>query len=137
MLLYGQPPPDRRPPRAERRANLPLGPTRAEEARWLVEGTLRGWGHEGVVEPAVLCTSELVTELAGCEPDALELRLRDDVDAVQIEVRTAGCGSRFHDLVAADDTKRAASVSVIDHVAAIWGVTPLSGGEAIWFELPA
>ena len=137
MLLYGSPPPERRPPRDEQRIHLPLGPDRAEQARGFVEGTLRHWGHDEVVDPALLCTIELVTELAGCTPDGLELRLRDEVDLVQIEVRTEGCESRFHHLVSADDTKRAASVSVIDHVAELWGVTPVSGGDIVWFELRA
>jgi hypothetical protein len=88
-----------------------------------------------VVEPAVLCTSELVTELRDCDPDGLELRLRDDVDVVHIEIRTLGCETRFHDLVTADNTKRAAAVSVIDHVASLWGVAPVGAGEAVWFEL--
>ena len=135
VLLYGQPPPDRPAPRAEERTALPLGPARAEQARDFVEGTLRSWGHDRMVEPAILCTSELVTELRECDPDGLELRLRDDVEAVHIEIRTVGCEMRFHNLVTADNTQRAAAVSVIDHVASLWGVAPVGAGEAVWFEL--
>lgn len=137
MLLYGKVPEERRPPRAESGTGLPLGDDRAEAARGFVEETLQGWGHTDLIDAAALCTSELVTELAECSPDGLHLLLRDDHDSVVIEVRVNGCGSRFHDLVAEENTKRAASVTVIDRVATLWGVAPHAGGEAIWFELRA
>ena len=101
-----------------------------------MEETLLHWGHGAVVERAVLCTSELVTELAGCAPESIELHLRDDGEAVVVEVRVTGCDNRFHHLVAEPDTKRAASVAVIDRTAALWGVTPYGSGESVWFELP-
>ena len=135
MLLYGQLPPDDHPPRAEEQTDLPLGPDRAERARVFVEDTLRDWGHGAVVDRAVLCTSELVTELAACDPDSVALVLRHDGDSVQVEVRLVGCDNRFHDLVTQQDTKRAASVEVIDRLATLWGVSPSGAGETIWFEL--
>lgn len=137
MLLYGKVPENRRPPRAESETELPLGPDRAESARGFVERTLREWGHGGLVDAASLCTSELVTELAECAPSSLQLVVRDDEDAVLVEVRVNGCGSRFHDLVSERNTQRAASVTVIDETASLWGVAPRASGEAIWFELQA
>jgi hypothetical protein len=134
VLLYGKDPSHGRQLVAEKSTKLPLGDERAEVARAFVADTLEEWGWEAAAEPAVLCTSELVTTLGDVASNPLVLALHRHDDAVRIQIVTTAYDQRFHDLVASG-TDQSRSFALVDRTAALWGVHPMASGDAVWFEL--
>lgn len=109
-------------------------PTSAREAREFVAGTLRRWGRRDQTEAAVLLTSELVTNAI--------VHARSQV---AVTMRMAGEGLRISVLDESTDqpvlqsgTDQLASgrgLTLVEALAASWGVDPEGRGKTVWFEL--
>jgi anti-sigma regulatory factor (Ser/Thr protein kinase) len=111
----------------------------ARARRWTAErlrGQLgSGSGAAQLIDDALLCVSELVTNAvqAGCSALRLELELDDA--GVRLAVvddapglpkpRRAGPGDR-----------RGRGLPLVDALAGRWGVAPDGRGKAVWVELP-
>jgi hypothetical protein len=119
MLLYGDNPPSGEPTLELVRRPLAgdAGPT-AEE---ILERLLGRWGWEGSVADAVACVEAVLGAADGAE--SLELWAFRRAHQVTVEVHCTGCASTV-----------AGTAAVADERASLWGVRPLPGGEAVWFE---
>lgn len=115
-------------------ATFPVDPRSVAAARRLVESTLDGHAP-GVVEDAVLLTSELVTNavrhaglavrvVVAVDDRFLRVEVHDDSPLLPVvgPARSTATGGR--------------GMPMLEVLARRWGVTPAAdGGKAVWFEL--
>lgn len=121
------------------RLGLRLGPTHesADIARRAVRAALGREVSPELVENAVLCTSEIVTNAVvhtelGCE---LQMSFDPATGVVRIEVSDH---SPHHELLANPvDTQRVGGrgLQIVSATSSRWGTNPASGGKVVWFEL--
>jgi PAS domain S-box-containing protein len=116
------------------RVILPPEVASARRARHLLTEELERWGEAELVETAVLCVSEVVTNAvvhAGT-PVALEIALR--ADRVRIEVADGGAAPP--ERVEADaDAVHGRGIAIVELLSAGWGVEQRDEGKCVWFEL--
>jgi anti-sigma regulatory factor (Ser/Thr protein kinase) len=113
---------------------LPADPTSAGKARRFVRDVLAEWGAAYLEEPAVLLTSELVTNALLHARTPMRLWLRRRAGLVRIEVLDdSGVqpARRNYD----EDASTGRGLALVDALAAEWGVEPANGGKAVWFTL--
>jgi len=120
---------------------LPAKPESVKAARRLVRSCLRGWGHEGQTDTAVLLTSEVVTNavLHGGPhgPDA-ELYVDVDVSPRRVRVAVSDLGGGVP--VAGDASTDAVSgrgILMVEAMASAWGMRRNGAGKSVWFEVDA
>lgn len=110
-------------------------PASASGARRFVEARLAAWGGSGVLDSALLLTSELVANALRHAGGRVGLRLVSGAGSVRIEV---------HDCVPTMPVQRQASVddecgrglTMVDILSSRWGVTQMpDGGKSVWFEV--
>ena len=115
-------------------ATFPVDPRSVAVARRLVENTLDGQAP-GVVEDAVLLTSELVTNAVRHAESTVRVVVAVDDRFVRVEVHDDS------DLLPVVGPARSTAMGgrgmpMVDVLARRWGVTPAAdGGKAVWFEL--
>jgi hypothetical protein len=119
MLLYGDNPPSGEPTLELVRRPLPADA--APAAKEILERLLGRWGWEASAGPAVACVDAVLGAADGAE--SVELWAFRRAHQVTVEVHCTGCRSTV-----------AATAPVADERASLWGVRPLPGGEAVWFE---
>jgi anti-sigma regulatory factor (Ser/Thr protein kinase) len=108
-------------------------PTSARAAREFVAEVLEGWGLLAQVEPAVLLTSELVTNaiIHARSQIALTIRMNGENLRVMVLDESSEQPRRRH----RDDLGSGRGLGLVDALAVSWGVTPSGQGKAVWFEL--
>lgn len=121
-------------PQPEAGIELPGDSSSVAAARRFVAATLEAWGCGEVVGPAVLVTSELVTNAwrhagAGCR-----LRLVRQATVVRIEVADAAPSPPEPRRVAEDD-EGGRGLLIVSALSAAWGVDPAERGKVTWAEL--
>lgn len=116
------------------RVVLPADVASARRARHLLTEELERWGEAKLVETAVLCISEVVTNAvvhAGT-PVALDIVLQ--ADRVRIEVADGGAAPP--ERVEADpDAVHGRGIAIVELLSADWGVDQRDEGKCVWFEL--
>lgn len=115
-------------------ATFPVDPRSVAAARRLVSGALDGRAP-GVVEDAVLLTSELVTNAVRHAASALRVVVDVDDGLVRVEVHD---DSPLPPVVgpARSTATGGRGMPMVDVLARRWGVTPAAdGGKVVWFEL--
>ncbi|HEU0132739.1 MAG TPA: ATP-binding protein [Mycobacteriales bacterium] len=111
-------------------------PSSAGEARHFVQTQLRDRVGDDVTEVAVLLTSELVTNVI--VHARTPLRLDVDVEADGLRVAVADDAPRSPTLRQAHAARLTGrGMTLVDMLAAQWGVEPTPPGKTVWFELPA
>ncbi|MGE5136534.1 MAG: ATP-binding protein [Gemmatimonadota bacterium] len=135
-----------RHPTRTRRLSLPAHPSAVPWARRLLCQTLRGWGLDGLADPAQLLVSELVTNAVkaagaasrrgggpgGQAPVSLTLTLTDT--CLELEVWDASPGSPV--LREPGPTAECGrGLLIVDMLSSSWGQRPADGGKVVWCEL--
>jgi two-component sensor histidine kinase len=105
-------------------------------ARHFVRDFLADAGFGGsVVFPAVLATSELVTNAVLHAGTAVDLRIEIAGPKLRVEVVDYGGGCPVHERVSFD-ADHGHGLMVVARVATRWGVDLESDRKSVWFELP-
>ena len=115
---------------------LPPEPASAASARAYVDEALDTVGiGSDMREPAVLLTSELVTNgiIHGCTD--VEVRLDITEDAVRVEVTDGGLEGCPVAEIVQPDAEHGRGLMIVSRLASRWGVELSGGGTAVWFEL--
>jgi anti-sigma regulatory factor (Ser/Thr protein kinase) len=119
------------------RAATHLPPVRQSPgaARRFVSDTLRRWHLDTAVEAAELLTSELVTNAVLHAGTEVQIILEDRGDHVHIEVVDLNRRQPVPRFTPYDDLQTGRGLTLLDSVAAEWGVDPRERGKAVWFDL--
>ena len=119
------------------RLQLPARPTSPGEARRFVGDVLRGHGldPDEVVEPALLLTSELVTNAVLYAAGTIDVDVDIDLRAVRVEVgdhSTEPPSPRD----ASPEEPSGRGLHLVEALARAWGVEQQrDDGKVVWFEL--
>ena len=114
---------------------LPPEPASVSRARGFVRETLVAEGVDSAAAvPAVLLTSELVTNGVIHAGTDLEVRLDVAEDAIRVEVVDSGGGCPVAEEVP-PDAERGRGLTIVSRLATRWGVALDAGRTAVWFEL--
>jgi anti-anti-sigma factor len=128
-----------RPPRLRERLLLGPAPAAARAGRGFVREVCARWGLGGLVEPAVLVASELITNAVAHAGTVLELRL--ELRGSRLQVAVADQDPDLGGVLAAKDgAERGLGLLVVERVAVAWGVRREgAGGKVVWclLALPA
>ena len=120
---------------AQAHIGLPAQLQSAWRARQFLRDVLPQWRVEGVIDNAMLLTTELVTNAVvhARSPVAVTLRLTED--RLRVEVADKGPGAltlRVPD----PDAVHGRGLLLIDAVSSAWGTSADEQGKLVWFELP-
>jgi anti-sigma regulatory factor (Ser/Thr protein kinase) len=118
----------------EARLALKPVPASAATARDFLDDTLKTWGCPALVDAGRLLVSELVTNAVLHARTEITVVLRATRKGVRVEVHD---GSEVAPVVRhyEDEAMTGRGLSLVDDLAAKWGVDPYEGGKAVWFEL--
>lgn len=135
------------------RLTLPAEPGSARNARSFVRRQLSAWGCEELLEPAVLCVSELVTNAVVHTRGAVSISLSWDAPRLRVELRdhsrSAAIGARTlaavgghavaldDDGVPAPEATSGRGLLIVTSLAALLGERIDDEGKTLWFELHA
>lgn len=118
----------------EAAVELPSGPSSVAAARRFVAATVQTWGLDAVVGPAVLVTSELVTNAWQHAGMGCGLRLVRAAGVLRVEVADAGPATP-QPRRASDDDEGGRGLLIVSAVSAAWGIDPAPQGKVTWAEL--
>lgn len=121
----------------ERMESITLPPEKASvsRARQYVSDALVAEGvGPATREPAVLLTSELITNGILHGGTEVELRLELTQDALRVEVADSGRGCPVMEAVLLD-AEQGRGLMIVSRLASRWGVELASTRTAVWFEL--
>lgn len=108
-------------------------------ARRAVREQLKVLGRADLVDPAVLCVSELVGNAVRHARGASELSVSEEDGAVRIEVRDhspVAPNARAAGRTAAPEAESGRGLHIVEVVSADWGVRPIEGnGKGVWCQL--
>lgn len=114
------------------RAQLAPAPTSARDARHFVRTTLGEWHCDGLVDIVTLLVSELVTNAVLHARSTIELRLRQDRNAIRVEVGDASSVApvlrRYE-----SDAMTGRGLALVSELAQDWGVEDRPSGKSVWF----
>jgi len=118
----------------EARVSLRPIPASAATARHFVEETLGAWGCDDFLDASRLLVSELVTNAVLHARTDFELVLRVLRTGLRVEVHD---GSTARPVVRhyEDEAMTGRGLSLVDELAARWGVEQAGDGKYVWFEL--
>lgn len=112
-----------------------VAPEAARDARGFVARALRDWSCHGLVDVAVLLASELVTNAILHAKTGPTVRMELTGTTLRVEVIDRGPGTPQQRGSAASDAMSGRGLALVDAMSDRWGVTPVAGGKAVWFEL--
>lgn len=103
-------------------------------ARRHVRVALQEWGLDELIEPVVLLTSEVVTNVLLHSGTTMTVQLARDGDGVRVSVEDGSAVApvrRRHSTTAS--TGR--GVQLLASIAAEWGTEELAAGKIVWFTV--
>lgn len=104
-------------------------------ARRFVATTLGAWHGDGLVETAVLLTSELVTNAVRHARTPLSVRLQGDASRIRVAVTDAG-GDQPALRLSRFPSEGGRGLALVSAMASDWGVEAEEGkGKTVWFVL--
>jgi anti-sigma regulatory factor (Ser/Thr protein kinase) len=116
-------------------ADLPSDATAPGRARRIVTASLTGRGLDDLVEPAVLLTSEVVTNAVQHGGGHARIAVEHDHEGLRISVSDASTHLP-HRLELGVDATSGRGIHLLDELADRWGVElHPGGGKTVWFEL--
>lgn len=120
----------------EARTLLSSHPTSASAARRFVHEVLAAWSWDRAeAEVALLCTDELVTNAILHVSSDIEVVVRRFELALRVEVHDRSPRPPLRRVHAVDaDSGR--GLDLVEMLSSRWGVAPVPGGKAVWFEVP-
>lgn len=110
-------------------------PESVGRARAFTAATLRSWGAVGVLDDALLVSSELVTNaIRGADLVAVQLRLAERSLYVEVWDGAPGVPEVAH---ADAEDEEGRGLRLVEALATRWGVCrPRAGGKVVWAEMP-
>lgn len=119
------------------RAATQLPPARHSPgaARRFVGDMLKRWRFDSVIESAQLLTSELVTNAVLHAGTEVQVVLEATGETVHVEVIDLTKRQPVARYTPFDDLQTGRGLTLLDSMAASWGVDPLDRGKAVWFDL--
>ncbi|MCA1824281.1 MAG: ATP-binding protein [Mycobacteriales bacterium] len=119
------------------RAEMRLPPERrsAAAARRFVAERLAEWRVASVADAAELLTSELVTNAVVHAGTEIGVVVETGRDAVRIEVSDGDHRAPVPRIRPFEDVTTGRGLTLVEMLAARWGVQARDGGKAVWFEL--
>lgn len=119
---------------SEARLALRPVPASAALARGFVDETLGGWGCDAFIDATRLLVSELVTNAVLHARTDLILVMRPRRNGIRVEVHDSSPATpvrRHYE----DEAMTGRGLSLVQDLAARWGVEQHPDGKAVWFEL--
>ncbi|WP_422733433.1 ATP-binding protein [Micromonospora sp. WMMD558] len=129
------------PGRRRAHLNLPAHPDSPAAARRLVADRCRAWGRPGMMERAVIVTSELVSNAVEHAGTELDVTLVEQAGAVRVSVRDRAADrpdpAANGNLLA----ERGRGIPIVAALASDWGFVTVGDGKTTWAvvggDLPA
>jgi len=121
---------------AEVKDGLEADTSSAGKARRFVDEVLSRWRCGDLLDDVQLLVSELVTNAVIHAGSEVEIAVRLLVDSVRIEVVDRAPDARLRPSSPADGDESGRGLLLVETLASAWGVEPLGGGKAVWFEVP-
>jgi anti-sigma regulatory factor (Ser/Thr protein kinase) len=116
--------------------SLPNRPESVRKVRGWIRNTLAMYGHEDVLDPALLIMSELATNavLHGTQSDTIKLLCQLDDGILTIGVIDYDQRQPIILAVSMDD-ERGRGLMLVDSVSDEWGCAPCDGGKLVFARL--
>ena len=108
----------------------------AGQARRFVDEVLGRWRCDALLDDVQLLVSELVTNAVVHAGSDVEVAVRLLSDAVRIEVVDREPMYDLEPTVPRRDAESGRGLLLVETLASAWGVEPIEGGKAVWFEVP-
>ncbi len=115
-------------------ADLPTDVTAPGRARRIVAASLTGRGLDDLIEPAVLLTSEVVTNAVQHGGGHARIAVEHEPQGIRVSVSDVGEGvPQVLDLGL--DATSGRGMHLLEQLADRWGVESHASGKTVWFEL--
>lgn len=111
-----------------------VAPEAVRDARGFVAKALRDWSCHGLVDVAVLLTSELVTNAILHAKTGPTVKMALNGELLRVEVIDRGPGKPQRGS-SATDALSGRGLALVEAMSDGWGVADVTGGKAVWFEL--
>ena len=121
---------------AEVKEGLQADTASASRARRFVDEVLSRWQCGDLLDDVQLLVSELVTNAVVHAGSEVEIAVRLLVDSVRIEVVDRAPDAKLRPSSPAVEDESGRGLLLVETLASAWGVEPLDGGKAVWFEVP-
>jgi DNA-binding NarL/FixJ family response regulator len=121
---------------AEVKEGLEANTASASRARRFVNEVLSRWQCGDVLDDVQLLVSELVTNAVVHAGSEVEIAVRLLVDSVRIEVVDRAPDAKLRPSSPSTEDESGRGLLLVETLASAWGVEPLDGGKAVWFEVP-
>ena len=119
----------------ERRLVLRPQTSAPQQARDFVVETLAAWQLESWQEPAVLITSELVTNAVDHAGTDVAVRILRASSEVRIEVSDGAADQEPHIGAPGARARGGVGLVIVERLADAWGVEKRRNGKAVWVRL--
>ena len=119
---------------AEASVDLPRSLSSVAAARRFVEGTLRKWELDQLLDDALLVISELVTNAITHADSPCRIRLSLSPARLRIDVLDAGSGTP-EPLPFSETQEHGRGLYMVDAVTVAWGLEDVPDGKLVWAEL--
>ncbi len=114
---------------------LPRDLTSVRLARHFVRDQIRAWGLDGILDDALLVTSELAANAITHAASDCEIRLTLSTASLRIDVGDGGVGTPEPQPPSATE-EHGRGLVLVDALASAWGLDVLPGsGKVVWAEL--
>ena len=113
---------------------LPAELISGRKARLFVSDRLSEWRLDGLMDTALLLTTELVTNAVIHAGTAVRLTVRRGGDHLRVEVADTGGGS-LHLREPGVEATTGRGLQLMEALSAAWGTSAYEAGKLVWFEL--
>lgn len=113
---------------------LPAELVSGRKARLFLSDRLSEWQLDGVMDTALLLTTELVTNAVIHAGSAVRVTVRRGLGHLRVEVADTG-GGALHLREPGGDATTGRGLQLIEALATAWGTSAYETGKLVWFEL--
>jgi anti-sigma regulatory factor (Ser/Thr protein kinase) len=121
---------------AEVKSGLEADTASAGSARRFVDEVLSRWRCDAILDDVKLLVSELVTNAVVHAGSEVQVAVRLLPDAVRIEVVDSAPVADLQPSAPREDAESGRGLLLVESMTSAWGVEPMDGGKAVWFEVP-
>ena len=114
--------------------DLPAELISGRKARLFLSDRLSEWRLDGLMDTALLLTTELVTNAVIHAGSAVRVTVRRGMDHLRVEVADTGPGA-LHLREPGVDATTGRGLQLMESLATAWGTSAYEAGKLVWFEL--